>query len=144
MSGNYRPGTKPTDVRTDIKVGEADAGLEIDTTVIGDPDEPFVMIPQKRDYLASLPTTAVLNARVTAYRKHNARMEAEVKYLQSQSSGLENQLRKVVSLCTGVEESRVDGMVDGLSAAVASEGGNDVEVGRVREFLRRVEGVAED
>lgn len=44
-----------------------------------------------------------------------------------------------MALSTGVEEERVDGMVDGLMAAVASEGGEDVEVGRVREFLRRVE-----
>lgn len=102
------------------------------------------MTPQKCDYIASLPPTPVLNARVAAYRKHNARLEAKAASLQSQSSQLENQLRKVVSLCTGVEESKVDEMVDGLSAAVASEGGDDVEVGRVREFLRRVEGVASD
>ena len=144
LSANSRSGSKASDIRTDIKVGEADAGLEIDTTVLGNPQESFVPTPQKREYLATLPSTAVLNARTIAYRKHNTRMEAEVKNLQSQSSGLENQLRKVVSLCTGVEESRVDEMVDGLSAAVASEGGDDVEVGRVREFLRRVEGIAED
>jgi regulatory protein SWI6 len=35
---------------------------------------------------------------------------------------------------------RVDEMVAGLVAAVESERGEDVEVGRVREFLRRVEG----
>lgn len=141
---NYRAGTKPSDIRTDIQVGEADAGLVIDSNILGNPHESSVMTPQKREYLTSLPSTAVLNARTTAYRKHNSRMEAEVKHLQSQSSGLENQLRKVVSLCTGVEESRVDEMVDGLSAAVASEGGDDVEVGRVREFLRRVEGIADN
>ena len=49
----------------------------------------------------------------------------------------------MVSLCTGVEESKVDEMVDGLSIAVESEGGEDVEVARVREFLRRVEGGVE-
>lgn len=102
------------------------------------------MTPQKREYIASLPSTAVLNARTMAYRKHNARLEAEAKRLQSQSSGLESQLRKLVSLCIQVEESKVDEMVDRLSAAVASEEGEDVEVGRVREFLRRVEGIADD
>ena len=45
----------------------------------------------------------------------------------------------MVSLCTGVEENKVDEMVDGLSIAVESERGEDVEVARVREFLRRVE-----
>lgn len=49
-----------------------------------------------------------------------------------------------MSLSTGIPEDKVDGMVDGLIAAVASEGGDDVEVGRVREFLRRVEGEGGD
>jgi len=144
LSANNRPGTKPAEIRTDIEVGAADAGLEINTSILGDPDEPFVMTPPKREYLATLPSTAVLNARVTAYKKHNARLEAEAKSLQSRSSGLENQLRKIVSLCIGVEESRVDEMVDSLSTAVASEGGEDVEAGRIRDFLRRVEGTSED
>ena len=98
------------------------------------------LLPHQRDYLATLPPTAVLKARLIAYRKNNARLETLAKSLQSQSSELEAQLRKVVSLCTGVEENKVDEMVDGLSIAVESEGGEDVEVARVREFLRRVEG----
>ncbi len=49
--------------------------------------------------------------------------------------------RKVVSLCTGVEESKVEESLPALVAAVESErGGLGVrEVGRVREFLRRVD-----
>ena len=134
------PGTKPTSIRDDIKVGEADAGLEIDTTILDDLNETFTLTPAKREYLKTLPSAAVLNARATAYRKHNARLEAEAKNLQCQSIGLENQLRKIVSLCTGVPEEKVDEMVDGLEAAIRSEGDDDVEVGRVREFLRKVEG----
>ena len=144
LAANSHTGTKPSEFRPDIKVGEADAGLEIDTTLIGNPNEPFVLTPQNREYIASLPSVAVLNARLTAYRKHNARLSAEAKNLQSQNSGLETQLRKVVSLCTGVEESKVDEMVDGLTAGVASVGGDDVEGGRVRDFLRKVEVVAEE
>lgn len=38
----------------------------------------------------------------------------------------------------------MDEMVGGLCAAVESEGAEDVEVGRVREFLRRVEETGEE
>ena len=43
-----------------------------------------------------------------------------------------------MSLCRGVEEGRVDECVEGLVVAVESEKGEDVEVGRLREFLRKV------
>ena len=135
-----RNGVKPSDIRTDIKVGEADAGLEIDAELLGNPTEPgWVLTPERRAYLATLPSAAVLNARATAYRKHNARLEEEAKQLQGQSSVLEGQLRKIVSLCCNVEESKVDEMVGKLSTAIASEGAEDVETGRIREFLRKVE-----
>ena len=134
-------------VRTDVSVGEADAGLEIDpsrlptlsTTDSGESPSQNLE-PSHLEYLSSLPRTPVLQARITAYRRINAELEGQTKALQSQSSELEAQLRKVVALCTGTDESRVEEMVEGLCAAVESEAGDDVEVGRVREFLRRVEG----
>ena len=143
MAANGRSGA---DIRTDIKVGEADAGLEIDTSILSPSgtSQSSTFLPHQREYIAGLPPAAVLKARAAAYRKNNARLETQAKNLQSQSSELEAQLRKVVSLCTGVAEDRVDEMVDGLSAAVESEGGEDVEVGRVRDFLRRVEGVSDE
>lgn len=130
------------DLRTDIKIGEADAGLEVDASRLPETEtgQPLKMTPTQREYLASLPPTEVLLARVAAYKKNNERLEALVKSLQSRSSELEGQLRRVVSICTGVPEEKVDDMVEGLVAAVESERGEDVEVGRVREFLRRVEG----
>lgn len=102
------------------------------------------MTPEKQAYIATLPSTAILSARVVAYRKHNSRLEEEAKTLRSQSGELENQLRKIVSLSTGIPEEKIDDMVPGLMAAVASESGDDVEVGRVRDFLRRVEGEVVD
>lgn len=88
-----------------------------------------------------LPSAAILRARTLAYRQINSRLEGQAKMLHSQSSELEAKLRLVVSLCTGVDEARVEEMVGGLVTAVESEreGGDDVEVGRVREFLRRVQ-----
>ncbi|KAK4691162.1 regulatory protein SWI6, partial [Lecanoromycetidae sp. Uapishka_2] len=141
---NTKPGDPPEPVRPNIKVGEADAGLEIDSTsLVFAHDGTQPPHSHQREYLATLPPTPVLRARATAYRRNNARLETQAKDLQSKSSELEAQLRKVVSLCTGIAETTVDEMVDSLNAAVQSEGGEDVEVGRVREFLRRVEGVGE-
>ncbi|KAL9128919.1 MAG: hypothetical protein Q9217_002509 [Psora testacea] len=132
-----------TEVRTDIKVGEADAGLEIDAAILPlsmlDQTQPLNLNPAQSNYIHTLPTSAVLRARSNSYRRINAELEVQTKVLQSQSSELEAKLRKVVALCTGVQEERVDETVEGLCKAVESEEGDEVEVGRVREFLRRVE-----
>ena len=61
--------------------------------------------------------------------------------MKSRSVELEKKLRKVVALCTGVAEEKLDSQIGGLLTAVDSERGEDVELGRVREFLRKVEGV---
>ena len=132
--------------RPDVKVGEADAGLEIDTAIIpsetSTPDnQPIKLTSPQRTYISHLPTAAVLRARASAYRKTNERLEAQAMALRCQSSEVEAMLRKIVGLCTGVGEDGVDAIVGGLWKAVESEQGDEVEVGRVREFLRRVEGV---
>lgn len=135
------------DPRPDIKIGEADAGLEIDTTILPPSPESSqieALTPAQREYLASLPPADVLLARVSAYKKNNSKLQAQTKSLKSRSSELESQLRKIVALCTGVQEDSVDGMIGALVAAVESEREEDVEMGRVREFLRRVEGAKEE
>ena len=128
-----------------VQVGEADAGLEIDTAILPltglHQTHPLNPNHTQKKYISGLPTAAVLRARSNSYRRINADLAAQAKMLQSQSLELENKLRKVVALCTGVVEERVDEMVGGLCKAVESEEGDEVEVGRVREFLRRVEGV---
>ena len=124
-------------LKSDITVGEADAGLSVDASLL--PTSTQNMTPQQAEYLASLPPPAVLAARLKAYQRTNGRLEAQAKNLQSKSSGLETQMKRVVGLCTGVEEGKVDEMLEGLRAAVESERGEEVEVGRVREFLRKVE-----
>lgn len=148
-NANGRPASSPTEIRPDIKVGEADAGLDIDTTVLPlaydyEYHGPIHFLPQHRDYLATLPPTAVLKARTAAYQKNNARLEAQAKNLQDQSSELETQLRKLVCLCLSLEEDQLDQLIGGLHTAVQSEGGEDVDLARVRDFLRRVEGLGEE
>ena len=100
------------------------------------------------EQLARWPPVSVLRARLAAYNANNSSLEARIAGLKAQSSEQEGQYRKVVSLCTGVDENSVEGVLEGLLAAVESEDGGAafgsgkgaVEVGRVREFLRKVEG----
>ena len=137
-----RSGNAPQEARADVKIGEADAGLEIDPSLTNiELLNSGELTPQQFASISPLPPSKVLQARVLAYRRNNVRLQTQAKDLSSRSLELEGQLRKLVALCTGVEESRVDEMLAGLVAAVESERGEDVEVGRVREFLRRVEGV---
>ncbi|MCJ1479715.1 transcriptional regulator swi6 [Lambiella insularis] len=132
-----------TKVRMDVKIGDADAGLEIDANHLppSSPSPPGPLSPESSAYLSSLPSTPMLQARVLAYQHHNASLEEYSTHLKSRSVELEKKLRTVVALCTGVEESKLDAMIGGLLQAVESERGEEVEVGRVREFLRKVDGV---
>jgi regulatory protein SWI6 len=67
-------------------------------------------------------------------------LESEVRGLKGKSLDLEKKYRRVIGLCTRVEEDMVDSVLDNLCRAVDSEHG-DVELGRVRDFLQKVEGV---
>lgn len=104
--------------------------------IISDADTEFA-VPQASDPNAVPPP--VLNARLATYNKLNARLQAHLTQLRARDVELEAKFRKVVALCTGVEEQQVETLLPQLMLAVESEGENDV--GRVREFLRRVEGV---
>ena len=135
-STNSGEAAQPT---TDIKIGDADAGLTVDTSLFTGSTSPTNLSPQQREQLAALPAAPVLNARTAAYQRVNARLETQLKAYESRSSELEAQMKRIVGLCTGVGEEKVDEMLEGLKAAVDSERGEEVEVGRVREFLRKVE-----
>ena len=99
------------------------------------------MTAEQKAYVESLPPPAVLKAQLAATLESNRKLRARVGALKSHSSQLNDQYRRVVSLCTGMEESKVESMLEGLLAAVESEEGEGIEVGRVREFLRKVDGV---
>ncbi|KAK0840271.1 transcriptional regulator swi6 [Friedmanniomyces endolithicus] len=118
------------------------------------------LTPAQRHFLTTstnLPAPATLRAQLAAYTTHNSLLRSQALELASRSSAIEDLYRKVVSLCTGVEEGRVAGLLPGLVAAVESEGGkggyggagggmgmsglSEMEAGRAREFLRRVEGM---
>ncbi|KAK5109629.1 hypothetical protein LTR62_006866 [Meristemomyces frigidus] len=100
--------------------------------------------PVQRHYLNTLSTSErSLRSRVTAHETQIPQLQHQAEDLASRSSELEAMYRKVVSLCTGVPEDRVEACLGSLVAAVESERGGmgEREVGRVREFLKRVDGV---
>lgn len=80
-----------------------------------------------------------LQAVASAYERNNASLREETKAYAKRSSELEARYRKVIALCTGVKVEEIDGLMAGLVRAVEAEGG-EVELGRVREFLRKVAG----
>ncbi|KAL6702453.1 transcriptional regulator swi6 [Coniothyrium glycines] len=98
--------------------------------------------PQYHNYaVQQLPSASLLRHRLDTYTTANAALLNRSRKLKEKDGQLEQMYRKVVSLCTKVEESRIEECLEGLVAALDSEEGEGVEVGRVREFLRKVEGV---
>ncbi|KAK6716167.1 hypothetical protein SNK04_007118 [Fusarium graminearum] len=87
-----------------------------------------------------LPSAAVLEARVRAVKKRCESTRKMVSALKGRSRDTEVKYRRVVALCTGVQEDEVDAVIDGLLKAVESEQ-EELEINRVRRFLGGVEGV---
>jgi regulatory protein SWI6 len=118
---------------------------------LGEADAAFLSLPadipvgsarQHRQLIASLPVTNVLRPRANAYQNTDIGVEGDVELLKKKSKDLEARYKSVIALCTNTKEADVDGLILGLWRAVESEGENgmgDLEVGRVREFLGRVE-----
>ena len=86
----------------------------------------------------------VLSGRVQAYQQHNEGLEQKTRELKSKSRELEERYKKIVSLCTKVDVESVDQVLDSLLQAVVSEQKENVELGRVREFLMMVQSVGEE
>jgi regulatory protein SWI6 len=133
----------------EMKLGYADKGLAIPAGAIPanilsniNPNhhQAQVLDQAQRQLLSSLPPAHILLARVNAYKANNEALSESVRALQSKSSDLAAKYRKIISLCTHVDENKVDSVLDSLLRAVESEQ-DDVELSRVREFLHRVEGV---
>lgn len=126
-----------THVRDDVSIGEADTAFEINGARLSNVDLSSPSL-RAQAYAASLPEPSLLRARVRAYRGHNERLAARTRGLLGRSAEAEGNLRRLVALCTEEAEAGVDALVGRLVVAVESEVEAEVEVGRVREFLRRV------
>jgi len=130
-----------------MKLGDADEGLatgalpaNILSNINPNSHQPLVIDQAQRQLLAStLPPAHVLRARVNAYKANNQELEDGVRGLQAKSSDLAAKYRRIIASCIQAPEDKVDTVFENLLRAVESE--NDVELGRVREFLSRVDGV---
>ncbi|KAF1913107.1 apses transcription factor-like protein [Ampelomyces quisqualis] len=105
------------------------------------PLDPSSLPNQPLSPLLSQISTAFLRHCLETYTQSNTALLSRSRKLKEKDGQLEQMYRKVVSLCTKVEESRIEECLESLVAALDSEEGEGVEVGRVREFLRKVEGV---
>lgn len=141
-------------VMDNVSVGEADKGLDFDGRLAetahvfpsGAPGPRDALTHDQLAFLSSLDLerAEVLRGRVQAYQDHNEKLEQRTRELKSQSRELEERYKKIVSLCTKVDVESVDHVLDRLLQAVVSEQKESVELGRVREFLRMVQGADEE
>jgi regulatory protein SWI6 len=104
------------------------------TLAVGDADREYALPDDN-----ALPEPQILNTQLATYNQLLASLNAHLTSLKARDTELEGKYRKVVALCTNVPEERVDDVLQQLVMAVESEPENDV--GRVREFLKRVEAV---
>jgi hypothetical protein len=142
----------PTRIQESVAVGEADKGLDLDGQLPmvaqlfpdGETDPNNLALTQEQaNFLACLERAEVLSGRAKVYQRHNQQLEQVAKTLKARSAELEERYKKIVSLCTGADEDKVDGLLDNLVQAVISEQkemSNNSQLGRVREFLRMVQG----
>ncbi|PQE28775.1 hypothetical protein CJF32_00003980 [Rutstroemia sp. NJR-2017a WRK4] len=112
----------------DMSVGDADRDLVVNLPEDGNPAE------------INIPAKEVLQARINAYRANNEHLEREAKELKEKDSGRIKKYKRIISLCTRVDEAEVDKLVGRLARALESERG-EVEMGRVRELLGKFEGM---
>ncbi|KAF2014253.1 apses transcription factor-like protein [Aaosphaeria arxii CBS 175.79] len=90
--------------------------------------------------IAQLPSIQTLRHRLDVYVRNNEALADRRQKLKEKDGQLEMMYRKVVCLCTKTDEDRIDSVLEGLVQALDSDPLDGVEVGRVREFLRKVEG----
>ena len=124
--------------RADVVLGDADAGLTLNISKLSSQTENASTNPEQEAYLNSLQPLSVLEARLRAYHSHNSQVEEKGRALQGRSFKLEKKLRRLIALSTGSDERQVDAMLGPLRDAVESEGGEDLDYSRLREFLRKV------
>ena len=134
-----------------MPIGEADKGLDFSGQLgfieqlfpAGMSDPSMSLTQDQANFLAVLERAEVVAGRAKAYQQHNAMLDNQAKDLKVRSSDLEERYKKIVSLCTGAQVEKVDELLDGLVQAVISEQkemADSSELGRVREFLRMVQG----
>lgn len=131
-----------------VQLGSADSALlpeDLAAILPNIPEEDSPIAPEQRSLLsAALPPPSELRRRLHAYSTNNAQLKHHASELRGRSHELEDLYRRVVSLCTGVDEEKVEEALPNLLQAIESEKSGGVEaegdVVRVRDFLKKVDG----
>lgn len=134
---NERFAASNTNTNGDVQ-HDADAPFALKSTLLPPINAVENLSPQQLEYVKSLPSAAVLKARLAAYRTNEELLREKAARLHDRSTDLEEKFRRVVALCTGVTEDRVDSLLEGLVQAVESDPG-EVDTARVSSFLRKVD-----
>lgn len=152
LRAELREMNPPATIQDNVAIGEADKGLDLNGQLPlvgqffpdGEVDPGNMALNQEQaNFLGSLERAEVLSGRAKVYQRHNQQLEQMAKTLKARSAELEERYKKIVSLCTGADEEKVDDLLDNLVQAVISEQkemSNNSQLGRVREFLRLVQG----
>lgn len=121
------------DLKTNIKIGEADAGLEVDISKLPPSPSHFpdldTLPPDviRSAYVSNLPPPNILQACAEAYRVNNEQLSIQIRNLNDQSSELEENLKRVVQVCTRIEDpALLEDMLPRLLQAVESERGEEL------------------
>jgi regulatory protein SWI6 len=117
---------------------DADAPFALKTSLLAPVNAVENLTPQQLEYVKSLPSAAVLKARLQAYKTNEEALREKATKLHDQSAELEEKFRRVVALCTNVTEDKIDSLLGGLVQAVESDPG-EVDTARVSSFLRKVD-----
>lgn len=89
------------------------------------------------DILNALPPAVLLKARINAYKRNDEHLQTMLNKIHEKQSNLEGKFRRVLSLCLKVDETKVDGMLDGLLQAISSEDPQDMDTGEMQDFLNK-------
>lgn len=146
-----RAAKSPTDREmqsASAELGSADYALlpdDIAAVLPSVPGDGESISPEQRSlFSTALPAPSELRTRLHAYNTNNTQLRDHSNELRGRSHDLEGLYRRVVSLCTGVDEDKVEESLPNLLQAIESEKGAGIEVegdvARVRDFLRKVDG----
>ena len=134
-------------IAEDVQIGDADKGLDLNGTLPAvesfqtdevDLNGPFT--PEQQTFLSSLERAEVLAGRVKAYQKHNQDLEAKSQQLKKTGIELEERYRKMIVACLHINPDEIDEKLPALLMALHSEQKEQLDMGRIRDFLRMLEG----
>ena len=119
-----------------------------------DPDVPYKITPEilngdfknltatQSAYLKTLPSSSILQARATAYERNEKMLDELAAALRGRSLEIEADARRLVSICTNVQEEAIDHSLEGILQSVESDS-VEIDPLRLQAFMRKVDETTE-